>query len=217
MHWGKRRLIKRLVRGLQRAEQRTKPVCRSLPLLFIALITPAGNRIPVTCRASRSDKGGRENDTSGEHIPSWREKSGAAGGIAPSLRRLKQRMGKSSVLPNFPLSLAVRMEEAEITSASLSAFRATRGCSFPSVARSVCPHAACLPVPSLCVASPDLWLFFCVSVGGHSEALRRARIPAANLPALPTLLLPPARAFHRPGLRRPRQLRRESPSPGRRD
>lgn len=158
MHWGKRRLIKRLVRGLQCAEQWTKPACWSSALLFIVLITLAGNRIPVTCRASRSDKGGRENDMSREHVPSWRQKSGAAGGIAPSLRRLKQRIGKSSVLPNIPLSLGVRMEEAEITSAFLSAFRAIRDAPFhllQGLSVHALPAPSC-PLPLRRVASPDL-------------------------------------------------------------
>ena len=65
-------------------------------------------------------------------------------------------MGKSSILPppQFPLSLAARMEEAEIASAFLSAFW---GCS-------VCPvrckvglsvRALPAPVPSLRAAPPD--------------------------------------------------------------
>lgn len=74
-------------------------------------------------------------------------------------------MGKSSVLPSFSLSLPVRMEEAEITSAFLSAFLCRPGmllsarCKVGLSMRCLPPAAPC-PRCALLVLTCVLFCFF---------------------------------------------------------
>lgn len=81
-----------------------------------------------------------------------------------------------------------------------------------SVRRKVCPSLR-FPAPSPLGFLSDVC--FLLSLGGHNEAFRHRRVPPARVPALPTLLLSPARAFHGAGLRGAGQRSRAGPSPGR--
>lgn len=81
-----------------------------------------------------------------------------------------------------------------------------------SVRCKVCPSLR-FPVPSPLGFLSDVC--FLLSLGGRNEAFRHRRVPSARVPALPALLLSPARAFHSAGLRGAGQRCRARPSPGR--